>query len=98
MSWRRGNSPWCWDSAENCEVSAVAFQRGSAAVLGQDFSSCPLRADSAGIDVQKTGVFRSCISGQSGHARCCDDRCMEVHGGAVLEQGFVMPVVSTTGA
>ena len=47
-----------------------------------------------GPDVQKTVVLRSCSSGQSGHARCCDDRCMDVQFSNMVD----MPCVATTGA
>ena len=47
-----------------------------------------------GPDVQKTVVLRSCSSRQSGHARCCDDRCMDVQFSNMVD----MPVVATTGA
>ena len=42
-------------------------------------SSCPLRADSAGVQTcSKLWCSAVAVLGQSGHARCCDDRCMGV--------------------
>ena len=58
-------------------------------------SSCPLRADSAGVQAfRKLWCSTVAVLDQSGHARCCDDRCI----GVQFLNKVDMPVVATTGA
>ena len=67
MGLRQCRKLWC---------SEVAIHHRSAAVRGQGCLHARCVQTVLGSRRAETVVCRSCSSGQSGHARCCDDRCI----------------------